>query len=53
LYLTAACFSNQQGKRLVQKKQEWYAHEEKKFNVLMATTKRLLEALVPLFLEFW
>ena len=29
-------------KDLFQKEQEWYALEEKKFNMLLATTKRLL-----------
>ena len=36
------CVERQHGKRLVQKQQEWYALEEKKFNMLLATTKRLL-----------
>ena len=48
----------QHGKRLVQKQQEWYAHEEKKINVLLATTKRLLKANkgvleISVFLRIW
>ena len=52
------CIQRQQGKRLVERKQEWYAHEEKKFNVLLATTKRLLKANkgvleISVFLRIW
>ena len=36
------CVERQHGKRLVQKQQEWCAHEKKKFNALLATTKGLL-----------
>ena len=32
-------------KDLFKKQQEWYGHEEKKINVLLASTKRLLEAI--------
>ena len=32
-------------KDLFKKQQEWYGHEEKKNNVLLASTKRLLETI--------
>ena len=33
-------------KDLFKKQQEWYGHEEKKNNVLLASTKRLLETII-------
>ena len=43
-----------QVKGLLKKKKECYAHEEKKFNLLLTTTKRLFEGVTKLPLgNFW